>query len=339
MLAEESIQSMGGKARAESLSASKRSQIASNASKTRWDALQLTEFDGDIPIGTGTLNCSVIEKDGEIIRVINSRSLLMALGRPWKGTYKRTGKPNFIDAPNLKPFISKELSDVLGIIEYRTHNGGAKRGYRALIVPLVCETYLAARDAGAITNPRQLAIAKACEIIMRGLARVGIDALIDEATGYQYSRERMALARILEKFIAQELQPWTKTFPIEFYQQIFRLREWQFNPETMQGPRVLAKYTNNIVYQRLAPGVLEELRNKNPLVSGRRKHKHFQWLTGEVGHPKLLAHLEGVKILMRESETWEGFQIKLERHYPIIETLELGFAVAKGRKPSLTVKS
>ncbi len=224
------------------------------------------------------------------------------------------------------------------MIEYRTLHGGAKRGYRALIVPLVCEVYLAARDAGAIANPRQLAIAKACELIMRGLARVGIEALVDEATGYQYARERWALARILEKFIAQELQPWTKTFPLEFDQQIFRLRQWPFNPQTMQGPRVLAKYTNDIVYKRLAPGVLEELRNRNPLVEGRRKHKHFQWLTGDIGHPKLMAHLEGVKILMRESATWEEFQEKLDRHYPIIETSDLGFVIEKTRKPNRVLR-
>lgn len=339
MHADDSIQSMGGKARNLALSAEQRSEIARKASKTRWGALQLTEFDGDIRLGTGEINCSVIEKDGEIIRVINSRSFLQALGRPWKGTYKRTGMPSFIDAPNLNPFITSELRDVLGLIEYRTVHGGAKRGYRAAIVPLVCEVYLAARDAGAITHARQLAVAKACELLTRGLARVGIDALVDEATGYQYSRERWALARILEKFISQELQPWTRTFPLEFYQQIFRLREWPFNPQTMQGPRVLAKYTNDIVYKRLAPGVLEELRSKNPLIDGRRKHKHFQWLTGEVGHPKLLAHLEGVKILMRECDSWTQFQTKLDRHYPIIETADLGFVIEKGRKPKLLLDS
>jgi hypothetical protein len=333
MLTDDSIQSMGGKARADALTASKRSQIARKASKSRWDALQLTEFDGDIPLGTGSINCAVIEKGGEIIRVINSRTFLKALGRPWKGSYKRTGMPNFIDAPNLKQFIGSELESVLELIEYRTVTGGAKRGYRAIIVPLVCEVYLAAREAGAISHPAQLAVAKACEIIMRGLARVGIEALVDEATGYQYARERMALAKILEKFIARELQPWTKTFPLEFYQNIFRLKNWPFDPQTMRGPRILAKYTDDIVYQRLAPGVLEQLRNKNPLVEGRRKHKHFQWLTGDIGHPKLLAHLEGVKILMRESKTWDEFLDKLNKYYPAYETLDLGFVIEKAKKP------
>jgi ATP-dependent DNA ligase len=41
-----------------------------------------------------------------------------------------------------------------------------------------------------------------------------ISALVDEATGYQKERAADALARILEAFIAKELQPWIKTmFP------------------------------------------------------------------------------------------------------------------------------
>ena len=49
---------------------------------------------------------------------------------------------------------------------------------------------------------------------MRGLARVGIIALVDEATGFQRIREERALATILEKFIAKEIQPWAMTFPL-----------------------------------------------------------------------------------------------------------------------------
>jgi hypothetical protein len=95
----------------------------------------------------------------------------------------------------------------------------------------------------------------------------------------------------------------------------------------MKRPSVIGHYTNNIVYKRLAPGVLKKLRDKNPVIEGRRKHKHFQWLSGEIGHPKLLAHLEGVKILMRESNTWDELIAKLDRHYPIIETTDLGFEI------------
>ena len=91
--------------------------------------------------------------------------------------------------------------------------------------------------------------------------------------------------------------------------------------------------TDDVVYRRLAPFVRDELRRKNPVIDGRRKHKHHQWLTGEIGHPKLLAHLEGVKILMAESATWEEFQSKLNKHYPIRETTELGMEVEIKKLP------
>ena len=95
-------------------------------------------------------------------------------------------------------------------------------GYNALLLPQVCEDYLQARDAGVLLASQQH-IAEHAEIPIRGLATVGIIALVDEATGYQRLREELALASILEKFIAKELQPWTKTFPYEFYEQICRL--------------------------------------------------------------------------------------------------------------------
>lgn len=257
--------------------------------------------------------------------------MYVALGRnknPKKGAIDE--KPGFLASANLAPFISKDLERSWQPIKFRLAKGSGgvggnvAIGYRAEILPMVCHVYEDADRADAI-RPNQQHVADAARIISRSFSKLGIIALVDEATGYQYDRARDALAKILQKFIAKELQPWTRTFPLEFYQQIFRLKNWPFDPAKMQGPRVLGRYTNNIVYARLAPGVLEELREKNPKVDGRRKHKHFQWLTGEIGHPKLMAHLEGVKIIMRDSTTWEEFLTRLNRHYPRLITTELGF--------------
>lgn len=187
------------------------------------------------------------------------------------------------------------------------------------------------KDANALV-PSQAHIAKQAEILIRGLARVGITALVDEATGYQYDRARSALAEILENFIAEEVRKWTKTFPLEFYKQIFRLKGWDFDPASVKRPVLIAQYTNEFVYRRLAPGVLEELKRKNPPSdSGRRRYKHFQWLTGDIGHPRLLAHIEGVTLLMKLSKDMDDLRVKLDEHYPIIETTELGFEIVLKR--------
>lgn len=89
----------------------------------------------------------------------------------------------------------------------------------------------------------------------------------------------------------------------------------------------LTHYTNNIAYKRLAPGVLDELRKKNPTIEGRRKHKFFQWLTGDIGHPKRRSHLDGVLPIMRVSESWDQFKKFLYKAFPIRKKTDLGFEI------------
>lgn len=333
---EDSLQSQGGKARAAKLSKEQKHSIAARAAAARWGKdLPAASHEGPITLGDVTIQSAVL-KDGR--RVLTQSDFMLALGRARqaKGRAYYSGDvnlPAFLTAQNLKPFIDNDLTVTSSQIEFKPKKGARAFGYPAELLPKVCEVFLRARDAGVLVQ-NQLHIAKQADILMRGLAHVGIIALVDEATGYQFDRARDALAKILEEFIAKELQPWTRTFPLDFYREIFRLKGWPFDPATMQGPRVLGKYTNNIVYERLAPDVLRNLREKNPVVDGRRKHKHFQWLTGDVGHPKLLAHLEGTKMLMKVSATWEEFLERMDKFYPVLTVTELGLEVPIARKPS-----
>jgi hypothetical protein len=79
---------------------------------------------------------------------------------------------------------------------------------------------------------QQHQIAERCELLVRGFARVGIIALIDEATGYEKDKARDAIAEILQQFIAKELQPYVRFFPAEFYENLFRLRGLEFPRDT-----------------------------------------------------------------------------------------------------------
>ncbi len=97
-------------------------------------------------------------------------------------------------------------------------------------------------------------IATQCEILVRGFARIGVVALVDEATGYQKVRQRDELHKILEAYIAKELLPWTKRFPDEFYEEMFRLRGWGFDPESCKRPILVGKLTESIVYKRSLSG-------------------------------------------------------------------------------------
>src|SRR5690606_15503057 len=145
----------------------------------------------------------------------------------------------------------------------------------------------------------------------------GIIALVDEATGFQRDREKDALAQILEAFIAKELQPWLKTFPPDFYEEMFRLRGLPYPNLSGKRPQYFGVLTNSVVYDRLAPGVREELQKGIPRnEAGRPTAKYFQKLTQNAGYPKLREHLGSVVTLMKLSDTWEDFMAKLDRLHP-----------------------
>jgi hypothetical protein len=241
---------------------------------------------------------------------------LEALGRHRKANVRKgegeEGIPAILQGKALKQFISNELLEKSRPIKFRTPSGSVASGYRAEILPQVCDVYLAARQNNVLPTNQQH-VAKKAEILVRGLAHVGIIALVDEATGYQADRARDALATILEAFVAKELRKWVKTFPADFYREMFRLRGLPYTG-SVKKPQYIGHLTNDLVYARLAPGILEELRRVTPRnEKGKLKHRLFQRLTDDVGHPKLREHLASVIALMRAADTWEQFMPMIDR--------------------------
>jgi hypothetical protein len=236
--------------------------------------------------------------------------------------------PVFLRAQNLKPFISAELPLASTPIKFVPQQGKnlTAFGFSADILPLTCQVFLDAERAGVLSN-KQKHIAEQCHILIKGFALVGITALIDEATGYQDSRARDALAKILEAFVTKELRRWVSTFPADYYKELFRLQGWQFPtlPQDQQErPVMVGKITNDIVYARLAPGVREELHRLTPRdEKGRLKNKLFQRLTDDIGHPRLREHLASLVALMRAADDWDGFLRLLDRALPKYSDLPL----------------
>lgn len=115
-------------------------------------------------------------------------------------------------------------------------------------------------------------------------------------------------------------------FDVEFYRQIYRLNHWPFDPENTARPGVIGHWTNDI-YDRLAPGVRPALHSRVKRNSkGRPTQKLTQYLTPEEGKPRLRELLEGVKALMRISNDWNDFVLKLDTVYPNFNTtLQLPF--------------
>ena len=174
---------------------------------------------------------------------------------------------------------------------------------------MVCQVFIDAYRAGAITKGQEH-IADKCQLLMGGFARVGIIALVDEATGYQAERDRDELEKILAFYVNPELLPWTRRFGQAFYQEAFRLHGWTYRPPQVKKPMMLAKFTDDTIYKQLPPGVRDELRRKNPPnEKGRRRFKNFQFLTADVGDP----HLQSQKPLLRLSCAYRGARRSLIR--------------------------
>lgn len=330
--------SRGGKARAATLSAERKSEIARAGAEARWGTeLPKADYEGDFNLGDATISCAVLPNGS---RIITQAAFLRALGRsrsPKAGTGVLTTVdqlPFFLQADALKPFISEDLVQSTNPIFYRTKSGARAVGYDARLLPQVADVYLQLRDASlrerGSVPPRYEGMIRAADILVRGLANVGIIALVDEATGFQRDRATDALATILEAFIAKELQPWVRTFPDEFYEELFRLRGLNFPTDTVKRPQYFGHLTNDIVYKRLAPGVLKELRDSVPKNNdGRRKHQLFRHLTETVGHPKLREHLASVITIMKLSNTYDDFKDKLDRiHVRYGDTMPLALTGA-----------
>lgn len=282
------------------------------------EKLPKATHEGELNLGEKILNCSVLE-DGT--RIISRNAIFRAFGRTKRGRARHETRepnmPSFIDAKNLNPLINQELRGVLMLKEYEALNGKNSTGYEAIIIPLLCDVYLEARKENILTKS-QLPLALASEILVRGLSKIGIIALVDEATGYQDIRVQNALEKILNEFLLKEKKPYIGMFPLDFYKQIYKLNNWQWMPENARKrPGVIGNWTNDVIYNRIAPKLLSELQKRNPTIKpGRRKFKHFQLLTDEVGDPALKSHFDGIMALMRASPNWRKFKELLNRAYP-----------------------
>jgi P63C domain len=310
----------GGFARAEILSPKKRSEIAKKAALARWGEKELPRatHSGSIKIGALSLPVFVLE-DGT--RLISQRGMQTTIGMSTSGGSAGAHRTaQIVERIEDKLMITHELSLRMKSPILCVTGGLSTYGNEATTLIDLCELILKARDGGVLT-PTQTKYADAAEIVIRSFAKVGIIALIDEATGYQEVRPKEALQAYLEKIIAKELAAWVKTFPDEFYQNIYKLKNWPWPGMSKNRYSVVAHYTNELVYERLAPGLRAELEKKNPKdEKGRRAVKNFQWLTSEIGHPMLAQHLYSLMMFQRLAISngfgWKRFVKMVDQVHP-----------------------
>lgn len=206
----------------------------------------------------------------------------------------------------IAPYLTEDLKEWLSkanrneLPQYLTKTGGKFTPFSAENFVDLCKAYVDAKHDGVLKMESQIAVADKLYAIMTAFAKTGLTAIIDEVTGYQYEREKDELQKLLSKYISDELLPWARRFPDEFYKQMFRLKGWAYNGKNR--PQYVGKLTNQYIYEQLPDGVLEELKTKTP----KNKRLH-QSLTEEVGVPHLDKQLQKTIALMQASDTWEEF--------------------------------
>lgn len=289
--------------------------------------------DRPLVIGETSIPCYVLADER---RVLSQGGVIGGLGMSKGSSFGVSGDRlmKFTNTQSIRSYVSPDLAKALREpILFLTPSRTKAYGYEATVLTDICEAVLSARDHGDL-HFQQRHIADQCETLIRAFARVGIIALVDEATGYQDVRDRQALYKILQRYLHDERGVWAKRFPDEFYQEMFRLKGWQYSHLSVKRPSVVGILTNDIVYWRLAPYVLKKLRELVPRDPDGRLRWHFhQHLTEEHGLPELDKHLHAVIALMKSSTSWDRFHRSLERAFPAQnKTLLLAYELPEERE-------
>lgn len=262
------------------------------------------EIDKDISI-----DCYVTE-DGQ--RLLSLRGTARAMGLSGSGSVALLRNLN---SNYLQPYLSADLKEW---VRKGNNNELYKiKGYRVSFIPFdatlfvdVCKAYISAKNDGIFNGDgweKQSELADKLLAIMSAFAKTGIVALIDEVTGYQELRKKDELQKLLAEFVRKEYLPWTKRFPNEFYEEMYRLKNWDYNGNARTP--LVGKLTNYLVYDLMPDGVLEELQKRNPVDEKihRRRYKHHQFLTETTGIDYLDKHLVSLINMMRAFDTWDDF--------------------------------
>lgn len=320
-----SNQSKGGDARAVALSAEDRKKIASMGAQSKWDKSMPTVLLGaKLKLGGIEVDCYVTEEGERLIAGRGMQEILKLVDEdlPESGQKPGSRMTRLLNNKKLKPLIYKEKAQDHFDPKKRRYQGRLIAGYNAEMLVDICEGMLEARSQGLTITARQSIIAAQCELIMRGLAKTGIVALIDEATGYQQLRPADGLRSYFNQILRKDLAAWSKRFPDEFYENIYKLRDWEWPGMGKNRFSIVGTYTNDLLYGRIIPGLKEELEIRNPKnEKGQRGHKHHQWFNDDAGDKLFSQQMFTILALQRAclrkpSNKWKHFMNMMDEVLP-----------------------
>jgi hypothetical protein len=326
---DETPQSKGGRARADMLDEEARRDIAASGGRARWARSKELEATGDLPKAThqGKMVVGGLELDcynlADGRRVFHKRGMARALGMKSGGgnvfmrAVKRKGLGSEIDQK-----LTEKLENPVVI---KPLNQDLAHCFDADVLVDVCKAIIRAGEAEKLTSSQDGLVVQA-RILLQAFAKVGVAALIDEATGFQQVRDPDALRLLVQQYIEKEKREWEKQFPNEYYDELNRIYGSKRTITTGSGaviqnrPQHFAGFTRSYVYQPLENGaVLEELDRINPKVgkNGTRRARFNQHLTEDYGIEKLKRQVGEVMTLIKVSDTVGQFKRLFLKRFPM----------------------
>jgi len=319
--------SKGGIARMGKLSPEQRRENGRNAARARWtkgasptnaedlastakSALPKATHWGELQIGEKVLPCYRLES-GE--RVFSLKGVVVSLMETEGGQLAE-----YIKVKSLRPFLSNDLvpaeNDVIpALIQFDTGGEGVSKNAFGLPVERfidLCDAYSHAAEKAVLTD-RQKRIGINANAFLRACAKVGIVALVDEATGYQEQRPLDELQLKLKRFLAEEMRKWDSTFPEELWVQFGRLTNWRGSLH--HRPKYWGKLVMELIYQYMDADVATWLRENAPKpIKGQNYH---QWLNEQYGLKKLVEHIWKVIGIASTCQTIDELKKKMRELY------------------------
>ena len=262
-------------------------------------AIPVAEWSGSLGIGEGELPCYVLNDGRRVISRTGATSVLA--GKKGGGQLEK-----YVAAGALPEYMPPDLHDKMIDFSIPEVVNKTVRGINAETFVEICRGYVRALSDDVLKTVAQVTMAHKASVFLAACANVGLIALIDEATGYQYDRAEDALRVKLKAYIGEEMRKWEKTFPDDLWKEFGRLTKWQGS--VTHRPRYWGKLVMELVYDYLDPDVSKWLRENAP--KPRHGQNYHQWLTSQYGLKKLTEHIWMLIGMARACKTMEELREK-----------------------------
>lgn len=217
----------------------------------------------------GTVDCYVL---ADKRRVIAQRGVVRAL------TSDGAGADSGVEGGNIRRYLDR-LPEKYGfpgvgpsVVQFVTPSGATGRGITAEQFYDILVAYSEAADLGEITHPGQLRIAANCNRLVRACGKLGIVALVDEASGYQAERAPDELQTLVARYLRDDPGDWNLLWDRKVVQRLCDLYGVERRGKLF--PAFAGNVIGRIYDLILPPEVSEAVRERNGAGDERKGKLH-----------------------------------------------------------------